>query len=100
MRKGDFVGVVAEHEWDAVRAARQLKVTWKEQPTLPGNADLFEHMRAAKTTDTVIADWGDAAKAFAGPRTWRPRAIAARIRRTRRSAPTARSPTSDPTARW
>ena len=32
--------------------------------TLPGNADLFERMRAAKTTDTVIADWGDAEKAF------------------------------------
>ena len=26
LRKGDFVGVVAENEWDAVRAARQLKV--------------------------------------------------------------------------
>ena len=66
MRKGDFVGVVAEREWDAVKAARALKVTWKESATLPGNADLFDRMRAAKTTDTVIADWGDAAKAFAG----------------------------------
>ena len=26
LRKGDFLGVVAENEWDAVRAARQLKV--------------------------------------------------------------------------
>jgi len=60
---GDFVGVVAEREWDAVRAARALKVTWQEPPALP--ADLFAHMRAAKTTDTVIADWGDADKAFA-----------------------------------
>ena len=66
VRKGDFVGVVAEREWDAVKAARQLKVSWKESATLPGNADLFDRMRAAKTTDTVIADWGDAAKAFAG----------------------------------
>ena len=32
---------------------------------LPGNADLFERMRAAKTTDSVIADWGDAQKALA-----------------------------------
>ena len=30
VRKGDFVGVVAEHEWDAVKAARALKVTWQE----------------------------------------------------------------------
>src|SRR6185295_4177295 len=26
IRRGDFLGVVAENEWDAVRAARQLKV--------------------------------------------------------------------------
>src|SRR5713101_7373990 len=65
VRKGDFVGVVAEREWDAVKAAQQLKVTWQETSALPGNADVFERMRAAKTIDTVIADWGDAAKAFA-----------------------------------
>ncbi len=64
VRKGDFVGVVAKEEWDAVKAAQQLKVAWKETSELPGNADLFERMRAAKTTDTVIADWGDAGKAF------------------------------------
>jgi len=65
VRKGDFLGVVAEREWDAVKAARALKVTWQETPALPGHAGVFDYMRAAKTTDTVIADWGDAAKAFA-----------------------------------
>jgi nicotinate dehydrogenase subunit B len=65
VRKGDFVGVVAEREWDAVKAAIALKVRWQETAALPGNADLFERMRAAETTDTVIADWGDAAKGFA-----------------------------------
>ena len=65
VRKGDFVGVVAKEEWDAVKAAHILKVTWQESAALPGNADLFERMRAGKTTDTVIADWGDAEKAFA-----------------------------------
>ena len=65
VRKGDFVGVVAEREWDAVKAARALKVTWQESAALPGNANLFERMRAAKTNDTVIANWGDATKAFA-----------------------------------
>jgi nicotinate dehydrogenase subunit B len=65
VRKGDFVGLVAEREWDAAKAARDLKVTWQESAALPGNADLFDRMRAAKTTDTVIADWGDATKAFA-----------------------------------
>jgi CO/xanthine dehydrogenase Mo-binding subunit len=65
VRKGDFVGVVAEREWDAIKAARALKVTWQESKTLPGNAELFDRMRAAKTTDTVIADWGDAEKGIA-----------------------------------
>jgi CO/xanthine dehydrogenase Mo-binding subunit len=64
VRKGDFVGVVAEREWDAVKAARALKVTWQESTALPGNANLFERMRGTKTRDTVIADWGDAGKAF------------------------------------
>ena len=66
VRKGDFVGVVAENEWDAVRAAAALKVTWQEGPELPGNADLFTHMRAQKTTDTVIANRGNVSEGFAG----------------------------------
>jgi hypothetical protein len=38
VRRKDFVGVVAEREWDAVRAARRLKVTWQPfAPQLPGN---------------------------------------------------------------
>ena len=65
VRKGDFVGVVAENEWDAIRASRALKVTWQETSALPGNADLFTRMRAAKTSDVTIVNWGDADKAFA-----------------------------------
>jgi len=65
VRKGDFIGVVAEREWDAVKAARQLKVSWQENSTLPGNANLFAAMRAAPATDTVIVDTGDAASGFA-----------------------------------
>jgi CO/xanthine dehydrogenase Mo-binding subunit len=66
VRRGDFLAVVAPVEWDAVKAARQLKVTWDAAPTLPGNARLFEQMRADKTTDTVVLEKGDAAKAFQG----------------------------------
>src|SRR5258705_6570407 len=65
VRKGDFIGVVAEREWDAVKAAAALKVTWAQTPALTGNEGLFEKMRSEKTTDTVIADWGDTAKGFA-----------------------------------
>lgn len=35
MVKGDFVGVVAEREEQAIAAMRQLKVTWKEWSGLP-----------------------------------------------------------------
>jgi CO/xanthine dehydrogenase Mo-binding subunit len=65
VRRGDFVGVVAESEWDAVRAAQQLKVTWETTPTLPGNAGLYEQMRSAKTTDRVVVERGDVAGALA-----------------------------------
>ena len=38
---GDFLGVVAPHEYGAVQAAAQLKVKWADDSNLPGNADLF-----------------------------------------------------------
>ena len=65
VRKGDFVGVVAAREWDAVKAARDLKVIWQAQASLPGNAKLHETMRAAKTTDTIVVDKGNLADGFA-----------------------------------
>jgi CO/xanthine dehydrogenase Mo-binding subunit len=64
VRRGDFIGVVAEREWDAVKAARALKVVWQETPKLPANAGLYDKMRADKTTDTVVADLGDMADGF------------------------------------
>ena len=63
VRKGDFVGVVAEQEWDAVKAAAQLKVTWAPTPALPAG-DLYERMRAEKTHDTVVASRGDVETGF------------------------------------
>jgi nicotinate dehydrogenase subunit B len=59
IRKGDFVGVVAEHEWDAVKAARDLKVVWREGPALGSSASVYERMRNDKTVDTIIANKGD-----------------------------------------
>jgi CO/xanthine dehydrogenase Mo-binding subunit len=40
VRRGDFLGVVAENEWDAVRAAQQLEVRWQDTPALPDMAKL------------------------------------------------------------
>jgi nicotinate dehydrogenase subunit B len=44
----DLLAVVAEKEWNAVRAARALKVNWSNaQPNFPGHEQLFEHIRKA-----------------------------------------------------
>ena len=59
VRRGDFVGVVAEREWDAVRAAGQLKVTWDVRPSLPGNSRLFEQMRSEQAQDRVVLERGN-----------------------------------------
>jgi nicotinate dehydrogenase subunit B len=65
VRRGDFIGVVAEREWDAVKAAAQLDVTWADAAPLPDLAKLPDLMRATKSVDTVVANVGDPEKAFA-----------------------------------
>ena len=65
VRKGDFIGVVAEREWDAVKAARDLKVTWKNGPALPRAEMLHELIRKEPTKDTHVAKVGDPQAAFA-----------------------------------
>jgi len=48
VRKGDFIAVVAPKEWHAIKASRELKVTWSETaPPFPRGDTLFEHIRAA-----------------------------------------------------
>jgi len=59
VRKGNFVGVVAQTEYDAIQAAAQLKVTWADSNTLPGSGNLYKSMRAAPTRDSVILSYGD-----------------------------------------
>jgi len=44
----DLLAVVAEKEWNAVKAARNLKVTWSDsKPNFPGHDKLHEHIRTA-----------------------------------------------------
>jgi nicotinate dehydrogenase subunit B len=64
VRRGSFVGVAAEREWDAVRAARQLKVTWDAAAPLPGSDGVHDSFRAAKTKDLVVVDTGDVTAAL------------------------------------
>ena len=68
LRKGDFVGIVATKQWDAMRAAQKLKVIWDSKPSLPGNAGLYDQMRAAKTSDSTALETGNVDGALAGAR--------------------------------
>ncbi len=49
--KNDFVGVVADKEWYALKASRALRVTWSELPPLPAQAELYEWMRKQPSRD-------------------------------------------------
>src|SRR5216683_4182393 len=49
IREKELVAVVAEREWDAVRAAATLKVTWARPCTpFPPMETLYDHIRQAK----------------------------------------------------
>jgi nicotinate dehydrogenase subunit B len=58
IRQRDFIGVVAARQWDAIRAAEQLKVDWELPASLPGSANLHEKLRSAKTIDSVMLKEG------------------------------------------
>ncbi len=64
VRRKDFLGVVAESEWDAVRAARQLVVKWESTSALPGSDHVYERMRAANTTQEFVTQRGDVDNAW------------------------------------
>ncbi len=77
--EGNFVGVVAESEWAAIRAARAVKVEWsKPEPAFPEQAHLYDHMETAepkaskdilKTGDAEVAI-GSAAKTVEARYEW------------------------------
>jgi nicotinate dehydrogenase subunit B len=70
--KGNLVGVVAPTEWEAIRAAQQVATAtkWTEWKGLPGDANLFKHLRQAdwKTTPVAKSDKsrGEVPSAMAG----------------------------------
>jgi nicotinate dehydrogenase subunit B len=46
VQRGNFVGVVAPREYDAIQAAAQLKVKWAPMPTVSGSGNMWKQMRA------------------------------------------------------
>jgi nicotinate dehydrogenase subunit B len=66
VRDGNFLGVVAQDEWSAVRAAREISAVWSKSETLPDQAKLWEHVRATKILrDDVTSNVGDVGGAMA-----------------------------------
>jgi CO/xanthine dehydrogenase Mo-binding subunit len=48
VRQGGFLAVVAEKEWDAIRAAEALKVQWSDaKPPFPAQSEIYNHIRQA-----------------------------------------------------
>jgi nicotinate dehydrogenase subunit B len=66
VQRGNFIGVVAEREEQAIQAAKQLKVEWQETAGYPRMGDLFAALRGQPTEDSVLVKQGDLDKTFAG----------------------------------
>ncbi len=55
----NFVGVVAETQYSAVRAARRLKVEWDPGPKLPSQESFFDHLKQQPSQDELELDSKD-----------------------------------------
>ncbi|MGO4578464.1 molybdopterin cofactor-binding domain-containing protein [Cupriavidus sp. 2TAF22] len=69
--QGDFVGVVAQREEQAMQAARRLRVDWKPVPPLPalnGPGEAEAALRANPATRRQLVDEGDVAGALEAAR--------------------------------
>jgi CO/xanthine dehydrogenase Mo-binding subunit len=66
VRKGDVLGVVAKNEWHAIRAARELKVTWDGGATLPQMSELAEFVKNAPGRPRELVTHGDVDAALHG----------------------------------
>ncbi len=66
VRQNNFLAVIAESEWGAIRAAQKLKASWSNWDALPEQKQLWEYVRATKVNkDDVTSNVGDAEKALA-----------------------------------
>jgi nicotinate dehydrogenase subunit B len=66
VRVKDFLGVVADNEWDAESAARMLKVTWSDASSLMGSGAVRAWLRAGPfEADESLVKKGDVSQALA-----------------------------------
>jgi CO/xanthine dehydrogenase Mo-binding subunit len=65
VRQGNFLGVVCQSEWGAIRAAQDLKATWSPWQGLPDQAKLWDYVRTTRVTkDDVTSQVGNAQDAL------------------------------------
>jgi nicotinate dehydrogenase subunit B len=55
----NFIGVVAEKQLQAARAAKELKVTWRPGPTLPAQKDFYDYIRRQPSRQLLLVDSKD-----------------------------------------
>jgi len=58
VRLGNFIGVVAEREEQAMRATKQLKVEWRETVRWPEMEELHAFIRRQPTSDDTVREEG------------------------------------------
>ncbi len=56
---GNFIAVVTEREEQAILAAQQLKMEWRESASMPAMADLYTSLRSQEAQDSLLVDQGD-----------------------------------------
>jgi CO/xanthine dehydrogenase Mo-binding subunit len=55
----DFVGVVAEKQWQAIEAANRLKVKWNPGTGLPEQKTFYDNLRKRPARDLLLVDSKD-----------------------------------------
>ncbi|WP_250516117.1 molybdopterin cofactor-binding domain-containing protein [Caballeronia sp. INDeC2] len=64
---GDFIGVVAEREEQAIRAAKALKVRWRALPVMSDLSDPARAIQSAPAKRRLLQESGDVDAASTGP---------------------------------
>jgi nicotinate dehydrogenase subunit B len=64
-RHNNFLAVIAETEWAAIKASQQLKANWSPWAGLPDESRLWDHVRATKVArEDVTSNIGDTPSAL------------------------------------
>ena len=57
--KNNFVGVVADNEWQALQASKALDVQWSDTAPLPNQDTFYDWMRKRPSRDSFTVNTGD-----------------------------------------